>query len=692
MVAVLFCLTSFTGCLEGDDASDLTTDNTLTDPLSTADAEELSQKFANLTAKYEALAVDLSNLANNYDQALTKNQELSSELSDAMAELAVFRDDEDEKNSTIAEQEEAIADLKKQLDASDDEIESLRDSVEDWNNSYYELKSEFSSFEDEVEEEIGALQSNFTILEQEYVTLKDSFEKLEDEYQSLESDFDEWKTYQSITVWNIEGDCPTTLHFSYASGIDNGDGEGEAGNGKLENGEIDTEATVCAPGTNSINTSSSSSYIYDITEFDNRLYFRYQDSTYGVEMWVSDGVNMEMFMDINPGDDHSYATPLIVVGSLLYFTADNGIHGRELWATDGTKDGTYMIKDIRSGTSSTYLDSYEIYKDKLYFAAYTSDYGDELWVTDGTEDGTHMVKDIRPGDGSSYVNAITEWNGSLYFVATDGVYGSELWVSDGTEDGTHMVKDIRLGESGSMYGCDEMMGNCDEYELLTGYNGKAYFFANDGEHGNEPWVTDGTKNGTVMVKDIRPGEDGSSYCYDASYGSCFREYNELLFFKANDGEHGYEVWKTDGTEDGTSMLADIRDGSDGSNPNNFFVFNDYLYFRADDGSTTDIWMTDGKQMLMSLEIYPNQHLYMSMPIHFAGEIYFSCSCSSGDGNEFWKSDGTKEGTVMVYDIRPGTSGSSPYYFTIFRDALFFRAYNSSGHEELYVHSPDYWEF
>ena len=100
------------------DASDLTTDNTLTDPLSTADAEELSQKFANLTAKYEALEVDLSNLANNYDQALTKNQELSSELSDAMAELAVFRDDEDEKNSTIAEQEEAIADLKKELDAS----------------------------------------------------------------------------------------------------------------------------------------------------------------------------------------------------------------------------------------------------------------------------------------------------------------------------------------------------------------------------------------------------------------------------------------------------------------------------------------------------------------------------------------------------------------------------------------------
>ena len=267
----------------------------------------------------------------NYDQALTKNQELSSELSDAMAELAVFRDDEDEKNSTIAEQEEAIADLKKELDASDDEIKSLRDSVEDWNNSYYELKSEFSSFEDEVEEEIGALQSNFTILEQEYVTLKDSFEKLEDEYQSLESDFDEWKTYQSITVWNIEGDCPTTLQFSYASGIDNGDGEGEAGNGKLENGEIDTEATVCAPGTNSINTGSSSSYIYDITEFDNRLYFRYQDSTYGVEMWVSDGVNMEMFMDINPGDDHSYATPVTVVGSLLYFRADNGIHGTELW-------------------------------------------------------------------------------------------------------------------------------------------------------------------------------------------------------------------------------------------------------------------------------------------------------------------------------------------------------------------------
>ena len=212
---------------------------------------------------------------------------------------------------------------------------------------------------DEGEADYQSLNDEFEKLEGNYTDLKQDYADLELDYDNLKADFEEWKTYQSITVWNIEGDCPTTLHFSYASGIDNGDGEGEAGNGKLENGEIDTEATVCAPGTNSINTGSSSSYIYDITEFDNRLYFRYQDSTYGVEMWVSDGVNMEMFMDINPGDDHSYATPLIVVGSLLYFTADNGIHGSELWATDGTKDGTYMIKDIRSGTSGTYLAFYD---------------------------------------------------------------------------------------------------------------------------------------------------------------------------------------------------------------------------------------------------------------------------------------------------------------------------------------------
>src|SRR5262245_18081748 len=40
--------------------------------------------------------------------------------------------------------------------------------------------------------------------------------------------------------------------------------------------------------------------------------------------------------------------------------------------------------------------------------------------------------------------------------------------------------------------------------------GAAYFVANDGDHGEELWVTDGTAAGTLLVKDINPGTDSSN--------------------------------------------------------------------------------------------------------------------------------------------------------------------------------------
>jgi ELWxxDGT repeat protein len=89
----------------------------------------------------------------------------------------------------------------------------------------------------------------------------------------------------------------------------------------------------------------------------------------------------------------------------------------------------------------------------------------------------------------------------LYFRASDDVTGAELWRSDGTADGTFMLKDINptgtAGNPGS--------SNAD-YFIHVG--GRTYFGADDGVHGYELWTTDGTAAGTVMVKDLNPTGDG----------------------------------------------------------------------------------------------------------------------------------------------------------------------------------------
>ena len=111
-------------------------------------------------------------------------------------------------------------------------------------------------------------------------------------------------------------------------------------------------------------------------------------------------------------------------------------------------------------------------------------------------------------------------------------------------------------------------------------NGTAFFTADDGVHGFELWKSNGKPNGTVLVKDINPGSS-------SSYPRYLTNVNGTLFFSANDGTNGQELWKSNGTAAGTVLVQDINPGS-----NNWLVsrlnltnVNGTLFFAANDGTT-----------------------------------------------------------------------------------------------------------
>ncbi len=96
----------------------------------------------------------------------------------------------------------------------------------------------------------------------------------------------------------------------------------------------------------------------------------------------------------------------------------------------------------------------------------------------------------------------------------------------------------------------------DSYpDQLTIVNGTLFFRANDGTNGTELWKSNGTEAGTIIVKDINPGSG-------ASVPEHLTDVNGTLFFQAGDSTNGFELWKSDGSEAGTIMIKDINPGGD----------------------------------------------------------------------------------------------------------------------------------
>jgi ELWxxDGT repeat protein len=124
---------------------------------------------------------------------------------------------------------------------------------------------------------------------------------------------------------------------------------------------------------------------------------------------------------------------------------------------------------------------------------------------------------------------------------------------------------------------------------LTRVNGTLFFTANDGVHGIELWKSDGTAVGTVLVKDIYPGAPDSS-------PSSLANANGALLFAANDGVTGRELWKSRGTAATTVLEQNIAAGPGDSAPAGFTIMGTDVFFSAsDDTARCAELRADGQQ-------------------------------------------------------------------------------------------------
>jgi ELWxxDGT repeat protein len=259
----------------------------------------------------------------------------------------------------------------------------------------------------------------------------------------------------------------------------------------------------------------------------------------------------------------------------------------------------------------------------------------------------------------------------FFFLEEDGIHGRELWRSDGTGLGTFMVRDLCKGSCGSRTSWIGLMAPLGE-ELL--------FVANDGVHGLELWRTDGSALGTSMVADLEPG-------YRSSHPSFLTGAGGLVFFLARTEAHGASLWRTDGTEKGTYKISP-NSPSQAFAPNAIHATPNFLYLcNVSSPAGEGLWKSDGTlagtQFVAPVACSQNTFGKLrSMATLPDGDLLFA-GATVASGVELWRSDGSPGGTLLVADLVPGPLDSAPASFARVGDDVVFLANTGLLNDELW---------
>lgn len=184
------------------------------------------------------------------------------------------------------------------------------------------------------------------------------------------------------------------------------------------------------------------------------------------------------------------------------------------------------------------------------------------------------------------------------------------------------------------------------------------------------------------MRDIRPGPS-------SSFPLGFTRLGAFLYFTANDGTNGFELWRSDGSPAGTTLVQNINPGAEDSFAGLFGLAmattGNTLLFGADDGTRGDeLWLTDGTTTRLLRDINPSAE--SSLPLELTninGYIYFSAD-NGTQGRELWRTDSTADGTLLVRDINPGAGGSDPSdFFETSGGIVFFSADGGANGDELF---------
>ena len=431
------------------------------------------------------------------------------------------------------------------------------------------------------------------------------------------------------------------------------------------------------------------------------------------QLWASDGTPEGTLQVSNFGSTEALSLGRFggTAHGAAVFTAVDGLHGLKPWRSDGTPGGTYLLRDIAVGVDGgSCPEQLTRVGDRVYFVANDGVHGAELWRTDGTEAGTVRVADPGSDGGgvsSRFSNLISAGDALFYVVERNDLRTVQLWRSDGTAAGTRQLLETEWGEAGTLAAVGERVFWFGQYaiwisdgsvagtrkvrDLVVAYGskrgvlqGEIYFAASEefDPYDFELWKSDGTAEGTVLVKDIGTGGEWG-------YPANFTAFGSRLYFTANhDGQAA--LWRTDGTAAGTQPVVDLADFKS-AGPYDLTVVGDrLLFFGTDFDGQPGLWATDGTAAgtvhlaavaPQSFDIY-HSNLDRSQLAAVPSALFFLVCPDQPGQIELWRSDGTPAGTASIQDLLPaGTNGEALWPAG---DQVVLSALSAGGVHQLWV--------
>jgi ELWxxDGT repeat protein len=359
-----------------------------------------------------------------------------------------------------------------------------------------------------------------------------------------------------------------------------------------------------------------------------QLLFVANDGEHGGEVWRADGTTAgtRLVKDVRIGAEGSSPKFVGNIGNAAIFEAREGGSLHTIWRTDGTTEGTSPLMIIPP-PATEYANGYAvttIAADTRVFVIVRQTYDgpSEIFVTDGTADGTHRIG-LFPIEFTSTKLGI---NGRFYFLGRDTSVGAQLWVSDGTLLGTHMVR--RTVE------CPGAL--CGPLPVhLFRIGDRAYFSTEDAL-----WTTDGTGAGTTRIVSMP-----SSYSIATS--------STVAWLRA-----GETLYVTDGTAAGTRSAGAAGAG-----------YWDIPHILADGrlalvrglGRAYEIWTNNGSGMVKAASVPLNESPQYNIGAGWVGNRFFGPGYTSATGTELWTVDVDVPSAAFLKDLdtrRGATPNSS----------------------------------